>query len=139
MIENGKIVSVHYVGKFPDGEVFDSSEGKDPLQFQVGSGQLISGFENAILGKSIGDKVTANIKPEEAYGLVREDLIVNIPKDRMPGEVSVGQALEAAGDGGQAAQVFVKEVHEDHVIIDANHPLAGRDLVFDIEVVDIQE
>lgn len=139
MIEKGKIVSVHYVGKFTDGEVFDSSEGRDPLQFQVGSGQLIPGFENAVLGKNVGDKVVANIKPEEGYGLVREDLVVNIPKDRMPGEVSVGQALEAAGDNGQSAQVFVKEVHDDHVIIDANHPLAGKELVFDIEIVEISE
>ena len=138
MIENGKVVSVHYVGKFTDGEVFDSSEGREPLQFQVGSGQLIPGFESAIIGKVVGDKVTANIAPEEGYGLVREDLIVRVPLDKMPGEVEVGQALEAQGDNGQSAQVFVKEVNEDSVVIDGNHPLAGKDLVFEIEVVEIQ-
>ena len=138
MIENGKVVSVHYVGKFTDGEVFDSSEGREPLQFQVGSGQLIPGFESAIIGKVVGDKVTANITPEEGYGLVREDLIVSVPLDKMPGDVEVGQALEAQGDNGQSAQVFVKEVNEDNVIIDGNHPLAGKDLVFEIEVVEIQ-
>lgn len=138
MIENGKVVSVHYVGKFTDGEVFDSSEGREPLQFQVGSGQLIPGFESAIIGKVVGDKVTANITPEEGYGLVREDLIVSVPLDKMPGEVEVGQALEAQGDNGQSAQVFVKEVNEDTVVIDGNHPLAGKDLVFEIEVVEIQ-
>ena len=138
MIENGKVVSVHYVGKFTDGEVFDSSEGREPLQFQVGSGQLIPGFESAIIGKVVGDKVTANIAPEEGYGLVREDLIVSVPLDKMPGEVEVGQALEAQGDNGQSAQVFVKEVNEDNVVIDGNHPLAGKDLVFEIEVVEIQ-
>jgi FKBP-type peptidyl-prolyl cis-trans isomerase 2 len=138
MIENGKVVSVHYVGKFTDGEVFDSSEGREPLQFQVGSGQLIPGFESAIIGKVVGDKVTANIAPEEGYGLVREDLIVSVPLDKMPGEVEVGQALEAQGDNGQSAQVFVKEVNEDSVVIDGNHPLAGKDLVFEIEVVEIQ-
>jgi len=138
MIENGKVVSVHYVGKFTDGEVFDSSEGREPLQFQVGSGQLIPGFESAIIGKVVGDKVTANIAPEEGYGLVREDLIVSVPLDKMPGEVEVGQALEAQGDNGQSAQVFVKEVNEDTVVIDGNHPLAGKDLVFEIEVVEIQ-
>ena len=138
MIENGKVVSVHYVGKFPDGEVFDSSEGREPLQFQVGSGQLITGFESAIIGKIVGDKVTANITPEEGYGLVREDLIVSVPLDKMPGDVEVGQALEAQGDNGQSAQVFVKEVNEDSVVIDGNHPLAGKDLVFEIEVVEIQ-
>ena len=138
MIENGKVVSVHYVGKFTDGEVFDSSEGREPLQFEVGSGQLIPGFESAIIGKVVGDKVTANITPEEGYGLVREDLIVSVPLDKMPGDVEVGQALEAQGDNGQSAQVFVKEVNEDNVIIDGNHPLAGKDLVFEIEVVEIQ-
>ena len=138
MIENGKVVSVHYVGKFTDGEVFDSSEGREPLQFQVGSGQLIPGFESAIIGKVVGDKVTANIAPEEGYGLVREDLNVSVPLDKMPGDVEVGQALEAQGDNGQSAQVFVKEVNEDNVIIDGNHPLAGKDLVFEIEVVEIQ-
>ena len=138
MIENGKVVSVHYVGKFADGEVFDSSEGREPLQFQVGTGQLIPGFENAIIGKVVGDKVTANISPENAYGLVREDLIVSVSIDKMPGDVEVGQALEAQGDDGQSAQVFVKEVNEDNVVIDGNHPLAGKDLVFEIEVVEIQ-
>jgi peptidylprolyl isomerase len=138
MIENGKVVSVHYVGKFTDGEVFDSSEGREPLQFEVGSGQLIPGFESAIIGKVVGDKVTANITPEEGYGLVREDLIVSVPLDKMPGDVEVGQALEAQGDNGQSAQVFVKEVNEDTVVIDGNHPLAGKDLVFEIEVVEIQ-
>ena len=138
MIENGKVVSVHYVGKFTDGEVFDSSEGREPLQFEVGSGQLIPGFESAIIGKVVGDKVTANITPEEGYGLVREDLIVSVPLDKMPGEVEVGQALEAQGDNGQSAQVFVKEINEDTVVIDGNHPLAGKDLVFEIEVIEIQ-
>ena len=138
MIENGKVVSVHYVGKFTDGEVFDSSEGREPLQFEVGSGQLIPGFESAIIGKVVGDKVTASITPEEGYGLVREDLIVSVPLDKMPGDVEVGQALEAQGDNGQSAQVFVKEINEDTVVIDGNHPLAGKDLVFEIEVVEIQ-
>jgi peptidylprolyl isomerase len=138
MIENGKVVSVHYVGKFTDGEVFDSSEGREPLQFEVGSGQLIPGFESAIIGKIVGDKVTASITPEEGYGLVREDLIVSVPLDKMPGDVEVGQALEAQGENGQSAQVFVKEINEDNVVIDGNHPLAGKDLVFEIEVVEIQ-
>jgi len=138
MIENGKVVSVHYVGKFTDGEVFDSSEGREPLQFEVGSGQLIPGFESAIIGKVVGDKVTASITPEEGYGLVREDLIVSVPLEKMPGDVEVGQALEAQGDNGQSAQVFVKEVNEDNVVIDGNHPLAGKDLVFEIEVIEIQ-
>ena len=138
MIEKGNIVSVHYVGKFPDGEVFDSSEGRDPLQFQVGSGQLIAGFESAILGKEVGDKITTNISPENGYGLIREELVVNVDLDKMPGQVEVGQTLEANGDDGQVAHVVVTAVNEDSVTIDGNHPLAGKELVFDIEVVSIQ-
>jgi peptidylprolyl isomerase len=139
MIEKGNIVSVNYIGKFPNGEVFDSSEGRDPLKFQVGSGQIIPGFENAILGKNTGDKVTININPEEAYGEVREDLIVKVPMDQMPGEVEVGQSLQAQADNGQAVNVIIKEVNEDHVIIDGNHPLAGEELVFEIEILEIEQ
>ncbi len=139
MIEKGNIVSVNYIGKFPNGEVFDSSEGRDPLKFQVGSGQIIPGFENAILGKNTGDKVTININPEEAYGEVREDLIVKVPMDQMPGEVEVGQSLQAQADNGQAVNVIIKEVNEDNVIIDGNHPLAGEELVFEIEILEIEQ
>jgi FKBP-type peptidyl-prolyl cis-trans isomerase 2 len=138
MIENGNVVSVHYVGKFTDGEIFDSSEGREPLQFEVGTGQIIPGFETAILGKVVGDKVTTNISPENGYGLVREDLVVSVPLDKMPGEVQVGQTLEANGENGQVAHVVVTEVSEETVTIDGNHPLAGKELVFDIEVVSIQ-
>lgn len=138
MIEKGNIVAVNYTGKFPNGEVFDSSEGRDPLKFQVGSGQIIPGFENALLGKNIGDKVTININPEEAYGKVREDLIVKVPMGQMPGEVQVGQSLQAQADNGQAVNVIVKEVNEDHVVIDGNHPLAGEELVFEIEILEVE-
>ncbi len=138
MIEQGSIVSVHYTGKFTDGNVFDTSEGRGPLRFKVGSGQLIPGFEIAIIGKEVGDKVTTSIPPEEGYGIIREDLIVNVPLDKMPGAVEVGQTLEAQGDNGHSAQVIIKEVNEDHVIIDANHPLAGKELVFEIEVLSIE-
>lgn len=139
MIENGNVISVHYVGKFPDGVVFDSSEGKDPLTFQVGSGQMISGFESAVLGKEVGDKITTNISAENAYGLVREDLIVNVPLDKMPGEVEVGQTLEANGDNGQVAHVTIKAINEDSVTIDGNHPLAGKNLFFEINIVSISK
>lgn len=138
MIEKGKIVAVNYTGKFPNGEVFDSSEGRDPLKFQVGSGQIIPGFESAIIGKNIGDKVTININPQEAYGEVREDLIVKVPMGQMPGEVEVGQSLQAQADNGQAVNVIVKEVNEDHVVIDGNHPLAGEELIFEIEILEVE-
>ena len=138
MITQGSTVEVHYTGRFMDGEVFDSSEGKDPLQFQIGSGQIIPGFESAIMGKNIGEKVSVTIAPDQAYGQVREDLVVEVPTDKMPGPVEVGQLLQADGGDGQVVQVIVKEVKEDIIIIDGNHPLAGQELVFDIEVVSIQ-
>jgi FKBP-type peptidyl-prolyl cis-trans isomerase 2 len=138
MITQGSTVEVHYTGRFIDGEIFDSSEGKDPLQFQVGSGQIIPGFEEAIMGKNIGEKVSITIAPEQAYGQLREDLIVEVPVDKMPGTVEVGQLLQADGGDGQVVQVIVKEVKEEVIVIDGNHPLAGQDLLFDIEVVSIQ-
>lgn len=140
MIEKGNVISVHYVGKLSTGEVFDSSEGKNPITFQVGSGQIIPGFENALIGKNVGDKVTTDvIEPADAYGEVRENLIAEVSKDQMPGEVQVGMMLEAADSNGQSAQVKVTEVKENTVVIDGNHPLAGKEIQFDIEVVDIQQ
>ena len=138
MITQGSTVEVHYTGKFTNEEVFDSSEGRDPLQFQIGTGQIIPGFENAIMGKNIGDKVQVTISAEEAYGEVREDLFVQVPLDKLPGEVEVGQTLQADAGNGQPVTVIVEQVNEDHVVINGNHPLAGKELVFDIEVVSVQ-
>jgi peptidylprolyl isomerase len=137
MIENGTIVNVNYVGKFPDGTVFDSSEGRGLLRFEVGSGQIIRGFEQSLMGKNVGDKIVTEISPEMGYGLLKEELIVKIPRDRVPEIVEVGQELQANSEEGQVATVYVKEVSNDHIIIDANHPLAGKDLVFEIEVVSL--
>lgn len=138
MVENGKVVSVHYTGKLTTGEVFDSSEGREPLTFQVGSGQIIPGFENAILGKTIGEEISVTIPSSEAYGPIREDLFIKVPKENMPGEVELGQSLSAQGDNGQQVNVIVHEINEDHVVIDGNHPLAGEDLMFDIQIVEIE-
>jgi peptidylprolyl isomerase len=137
MITNGSTIEVHYTGKFSDGEVFDSSIGKQPLKFTVGQGQLITGFENAVIEKNIGDKVSVTISPENAYGLVREDLIVQVTHDKMPGKVEVGQTLQAASENGHPINVTIKEVNENYVVVDANHPLAGKELVFDIEIVSV--
>ena len=138
MITQGSTVEVHYTGRFIDGEVFDSSEGKDPLQFKIGSGQIIPGFETAIMGKNIGEKVSVTIAPDQAYGQLREDLVIEVPLDKMPGAVEVGQLLQADGGDGQVVQVIVKEIKEEVIVIDGNHPLAGQELLFDIEVVSIQ-
>jgi FKBP-type peptidyl-prolyl cis-trans isomerase 2 len=138
MIQNGNTVNVHYTGRLTNGEVFDSSEGKEPLSFTVGSGQIIPGFENAIIGKNVGDKVTVNIPPAQAYGEVREDLLIKVPNTQLPGPVEVGMSLQAQSDNGANVNVTVVEVNEDHAVIDGNHPFAGKELIFDIEVVNIQ-
>jgi FKBP-type peptidyl-prolyl cis-trans isomerase 2 len=138
MIQNGSTVNVHYTGKLTDGEVFDTSEGKEPLSFTVGTGQIIPGFENAIIGKNVGDKVTVNIPPAEAYGEIREDLYVKVLNEQLPGPVEVGQSLQAQAENGMPINVMVKEVNEDHAVIDGNHPFAGKELIFDIEVVSVQ-
>ena len=137
MITQGSTVDVHYTGKLTTGEVFDSSTGREPLKFKVGSGQIIPGFEQAVIGKKIGDKLTINIDSQNAYGEIREDLFIKVPLDKMPGDVEIGQSLQAVGPDNRPVQVLVKEVNIDHVIIDGNHPLAGKELVFDIEVVGI--
>ena len=138
MIQNGSTVKVHYTGRLTDGEVFDTSEGKDPLSFTVGTGQIIPGFENAIIGKTTGDKVTVNIPAAEAYGEIREDLVVKVPNSQLPGAVEVGMSLQAQAENGMPVNVTVKEVNEDHAVIDGNHPFAGKELIFDIEVVSVQ-
>ena len=137
MVENGKLVSVHYTGKLTSGEVFDSSEGRDPLTFEVGSGQIIPGFENAILGKNIGEQVSITIPADEAYGPIREDLFIKVPKENMPGEVEIGQSLSAQADNGQQVNLIVSEINDDHVMINGNHPLAGEDLEFSISIVEV--
>lgn len=140
MIENGKIVEVHYTGKTKDDEKqFDSSFEREPLKFQIGTGQIIPGFESAILGKKVGDKVQVIVESKNGYGEVREDLIAKVKKEQLPGEVEVGQQLQAPSNDGKNINVVVTEVNEDHVVVDANHPLAGKDLSFDIEVVNVED
>lgn len=136
MIQNGSTVTVHYTGKLTDGQLFDSSVGREPLQFTIGSQQVIPGFENGLIGKSVGEKVTLTIPVDQAYGPVREDLLMKIPNSQLPGPVQVGQQLQATSNG-QIVNVSVKEVNEDYALIDANHPLAGQALIFDVEVVGV--
>ena len=137
MIENGTIVNVHYVGKFTDGTVFDSSEGDGLLRFEVGTGQIIPGFEKALIGKQAGDKLTVNIEPSQAYGEYNQDLLVEVPKDRVPQDIQPGMQLQATSPENEVTTVVVSQVLEDKVILDANHPLAGKELVFDIDIVSL--
>jgi len=136
MIETGKTVKVHYTGKLNDGSVFDSSEGREPLEFQVGTGQVIPGFDAAIQEMEIGSSKTITIPSEEAYGEVRQEMIALIPHEQFPDELNpeVGQTLQLKTPEG-ALPVRVTDVKDNGVVIDGNHPLAGKDLIFDLTVV----
>ncbi len=135
----GDNVQVHYKGTLPDGQLFDSSEGREPLAFQLGSGQVIKGFDDGVSGMTVGEKKTINIPNAEAYGPVNEDMIVNFDRAQIPAEIplEVGSTLNMHQDGGQVIPVVIREVTEQHVVLDANHPLAGQDLIFELELVGI--
>ena len=137
--KKGDHVKVHYTGKLTSGEQFDSSSNKDPLAFTVGAGQMIKGFDEAIPGMAVGDKKTINIAPENAYGNTNNDAIIEFPKTNIPGDMKLekGMKLQLQNQEGQPIPVVVTEIKEDVVILDANHELAGKELVFDIELVEI--
>jgi peptidylprolyl isomerase len=137
-IKSGDTIKVHYTGRFENGEVFDSSEGRAPLQFTVGGGQLIKGFDAAVIGLQAGDKTTATIPPEDAYGVTRPELLVEFPRERVPAdmELTIGQRLHLRDGQGNPVPATVVEIGEAIVRLDANHPMAGKTLVFDIEVVE---
>ncbi|MBT1248606.1 MULTISPECIES: peptidylprolyl isomerase [unclassified Thermosipho (in: thermotogales)] len=136
-IKKGDKVLVHYVGRFEDGEIFDSSEGKEPLQFVVGERQVIPGFEEQIIGMEVGEKKTINVPYDKAYGEYREDLVFPVEKEKLPEDVQVGQFFEVHQPDGGTFVVRVSEVNEDKIMLDANHPLAGKNLIFDVEIVSI--
>jgi len=136
MIKEGSKVKVHYTGKFEDNNVFDSSTGKDPIEFVVGEGNLILGFEQGVMGLSAGDKKTVELEPEQAYGPYNEELVNQVPLDRVPEGVQAGQMLEAQTEAGPIP-VIVTDVNEETATIDANHPLAGRKLIFELEIVEV--
>ena len=138
-IENGNTVKVHYTGTLETGEVFDSSREREPLAFKMGEGQLIPGFEKAILGLSVGETTTANIPSAEAYGEHNPQMVVKAPKDQLPPEMTpeVGMQLQLNQPDGMPIPCVITEVTETEVTIDANHPLAGKDLTFEIEIIEI--
>ena len=136
-VENGNTVKVHYTGTFEDGQVFDSSvERNEPITFTVGGKQVIPGFENAIIGMGIGENKKVTLVPEEAYGNVINEMIQSVPKQFVPDTVAVGEMLTTQTEQGQF-NVVVKEVNEETVVLDGNHPMAGKTLVFELEVVEI--
>ncbi len=138
-IKRGDIVEVHYTGKFEDGEEFDSSRTREPLVFKVGQGEIIKGFEDAVVGMEIGEKKEITIIPENAYGEYKEELVQKVPKDFLRGrDVKKGDILELRAPGNQLLRALVCEVDEDSVTFDLNHPLAGKVLKFEIEIVGIK-
>lgn len=136
-IKDGDTVRIHYTGSLTDGTTFDSSDGRDPLEFVVGSGHIIKGLDAALPGMHAGDKKTVNIDCADAYGPINPDMHQSVPREMIPDEIplEVGMQLQMQTPQGQPMPVTVTELKEDEVMLDANHPLAGRDLVFDIEVV----
>lgn len=137
--KNGDKVKVHYTGKLTSGEQFDSSAGRAPLEFTVGAGQMIKGFDAAIPGMSVGDKKTVNIPAADAYGERSPEAIIQFPKENVPADMVLepGMPLTLSNQYGQPVPVVVVEILEDVIVLDANHHLAGEELIFDIELVEI--
>ena len=132
-------VKVHYTGKLANGEVFDTSDGKEPIEFTLGQGQLIPGFEKGLIDMKLNEKKTINMTKDDAYGEVNETLIQEVKKTDLPQDMEpkVGMGLVSKSPEGQEINLMVVEVKEETIVIDGNHPLAGRDLIFDLEVVEI--
>jgi len=138
-VKDGDVVRVHYTGKLTNGEQFDSSVGREPLEFTVGAGMMIKGFDDAMPGMEIGEKKTVSISPEEGYGEKSSEAIIEFPRENVPEDMKLepGMSLTLSNQDGQPVPVTVVEVKEDVIVLDANHFLAGQELVFDIELVEI--
>jgi len=136
---DGDTVSVHYTGTLENGAQFDSSRGKEPLTFVIGAGEMIAGFDSAVRGMKVGEIKTVTLQPEEAYGPQRPDLIFTLSRDQIPEDmtVTIGQRLPMQSESGQQFVVTVIELGEDTLTVDANHPLAGKVLIFEIELMSI--
>lgn len=138
-VENGDKIALHYTGTLNDGTVFDTSEGRGPLEFTVGSGQVIVGLDKELTGMAVGDKKTVTAVADEAYGPVHDHARQSVPRDQFPDNVpmDIGTQLQMQTPEGEIVMVSIAEVAEDSVLLDANHPLAGKDLTFAIELVSI--
>lgn len=138
-VEKGDKIALHYTGTLSDGSVFDTSEGRGPLEFTVGSGEVIVGLDNELPGMRVGDKKTITAVAEEAYGPLHENARQPVPRDQFPDDVpmEVGTTLQMQTPEGGIVMVTIAEVGEESVVLDANHPLAGKDLTFAIELVSI--
>lgn len=140
MVKKGNTIKVQYTGKLEDGTVFDKSKKDEPLEFNVGSGKIIPGFDKAVEGMKLNEEKKVTLKPEEAYGRRDKTLIKQLPKSSLPDDLKPdkGMVLKLQDQGGRSIPATVVDMTEDNLVIDLNHPLAGRNLTFDITVVDIQ-
>jgi FKBP-type peptidyl-prolyl cis-trans isomerase 2 len=140
-VKENNTVKVNYTGKLSDGQIFDSSEGKEPIEFTLGQGQLIPGFEKGLIDMKLNEKKTITIPKDEAYGDVNKDLIQEVKKTELPQDMApeVGMGLVSKSPDGQEMNLMVVEVREETIVIDGNHPLAGKELIFDLEVLAITE
>ena len=140
-VKENNTVKVHYTGKLSDRQVFDSSEGKEPLEFTLGKGQIIPGFEKGLIDMKLNEKKTITIAKEEAYGDINDDLRQEVKRTQLPQDITpeVGMGLVSKSPDGQEMNLLVVEVREESIVIDGNHPLAGKDLIFDLEVVEIKD
>lgn len=138
-VKTGDTVSLHYTGTLDDGSEFDSSVGGSPLSFKVGAGQVIPGFDAAVTGMAVGEKKTVTIPADEAYGEHNEDMVQVVPRDQLPDDMPVeeGMQVQAETEDGQLMVLTIVEFDEETVTMDANHPLAGEDLTFALEIVSI--
>ena len=137
--KSGDTVRIHYTGTLEDGTQFDSSSGRDPLEFAIGSGQVIPGFDNAVAGMSVGESKTVTIPPDAAYGQRHEQLVQQVARTALPDDMepTVGMQLQSQSPEGQVMNLVVTEVESDSITVDANHPLSGLALTFSIELVEI--
>lgn len=136
--KKGDNVKVHYTGSLDDGSVFDTSEGKDPLSFTIGSGQVIPGFDQAVTGMQVGEAKTVLIAAENAYGARNDEMVIQAPIEQVPPDLNpeVGMRLEMGGANGELIRVVVVDITDSHITLDANPPLAGKDLTFKIELIE---
>jgi peptidylprolyl isomerase len=139
LAKKGNKVKVKYTGKLADGTVFDSSDGREPLEVVLGSGHVIQGFDEALIGMTAGEKKTVAIPVNKAYGAHDPNMVMEMPIEQVPPDFSpeVGQRLEVGGVNGEVMMVVVREISDTHIYLDANPPLAGQDLIFDLELVAI--
>jgi FKBP-type peptidyl-prolyl cis-trans isomerase 2 len=137
--QNGHTVKVHYTGKLTNGEVFDSSQGREPLEFVMGQQQMIPGFEAGVVGMQIGEKKTIEVPFSQGYGDLMQDMIWVVPNEQFPTDIPLEKGVQLSINlpNGQQIPAYITDIEGDNVVVDGNHPLAGKDLIFEVEVVEI--